>query len=515
MKVDALGGRRRRRPYEQMLDKRWSTTPYPSDKAVTTMDHSQPNRRLSEISHLFLSDVRDKTPGGERPKRLPPGTPPGAFRNDVSIDLTPEEFAKAFGGESSEAAKPEAKFKPVRAVIAHHLGEIMSDRVRDLAAMLGTRTGVIYADAANVRICCVDRSMHQSPRTEEVEPDIEVLNTRKLEEIIVELDQDVTNWIIVLSDPRQNEAGALLRQIKHWTLLSGVDHDAVVAGYRTLKGLCESARPALSVAVFGATDEDELHKTYRKLASVCEQFLHMQIGLFGGTEPSDAPHGCILTAQDQSDGEAAHWRVLGKLVQESETPAETAAPAETPVEEPKAFMTPVMAEIPAAKVAPIPSPVATPSVTPPAPLKLAQTGDTIIDLGSADTTAPAILSAVVRGTGEWVESPIKAPACPEAIVAVSRDGRLVLLAAAKQGLNELRSINKAYAWLDENRQLVSMALPQMSINAGAKPQLHLLVDHADANDEALSPMLMTGNVQATTYRTLRWGDRTGLLLDAA
>jgi len=475
------------------------------------MDHSQPNRRLSEISHLFLSDVRDKTPGGERPKR----TPPGGFRNDVSIDLTPEEFAKAFGGEAGEGAKPEAKFKPVRAVIAHHLGEIMADRVRDLASMLGTRTGVIYADAANVRICCIDRSMHQSPRVEENEPAVEGMDARKLEEIIVELDQDVTNWVIVLPDPRQNEAGALLRQVKHWTLLSGVDHDAVVAGYRTLKGLCESARPALSVAVFGATDEDELHKTYRKLASVCEQFLHVQVGLFGGTEPSDAPHGCVLAATDQSDNEPAHWRVLGKLVTESETPAEIAPPAEPPVEatanEPKAFMTPVMAEIPAAKVA---APISTPAAAPVAPLKLAQASDTVIDLGN-DTTAAGILAALVRDGSEWTESPVKAPACPEATVAVGRDGRLVLLAVAKQGLSELRSINKAFSWLNENRQLISMALPQLAVNASAQPQLHLLVDHVDASDEALSPMLMTGNVQATLYRTLRWGDRTGLLLDAA
>ena len=491
------------------------------------MDHSQPNRRLSEISHLFLSDVRDKTPGGERPKR----TPPGGFRKDVSIDLTPEEFAKVFGGDGEAAKSQSAAFKPVRAVIAHHLGEIMADRIRDLATTMGTRTGVIYADAANVRICCIDRSVPQPARGDEHEPDIEALDARKLEEVIVELDQDVSNWIIVLPDPRQTEAAALLRMVKHWTLLSGVDHDAVVAGYRTIKGLCETARPALSVAVFGATDEDELHKTYRKLASVCEQFLKVDVGLFGATEPSDAAHGCVMTMSDTSpatgDAPAAHWRVLGKLINEAEAvtplPAEAAAKSAAASDEqafvPQEHMTPVMLEIPA-PAKQIPAPVAAPVAGPApaavtAPLKLAQASDNVIDLNGSDTTAPAILAAVVRGGGEWVESPIKAPACPDAIVAVSRDRRLVLLAVAKQGLNEIRTIAKAYNWLTENRQLVSMALPQFAIDAAALPRLQLLVDHADASAEALQPLLATGNVQATAYRTLRWGDRTGLLLDAA
>ncbi len=48
------------------------------------------NRPLSEISHLFLSSVRDKAMGGAaRPVRTPPP-------KNVSLDLTPEEFAQVF-----------------------------------------------------------------------------------------------------------------------------------------------------------------------------------------------------------------------------------------------------------------------------------------------------------------------------------------------------------------------------------------------------------------------------------
>src|SRR5881394_91133 len=53
------------------------------------------NKSLSEISHLFLSSVRDRqTSGAPRPIRRPPGA--GKMRDDMTIDLTPEEFAHVF-----------------------------------------------------------------------------------------------------------------------------------------------------------------------------------------------------------------------------------------------------------------------------------------------------------------------------------------------------------------------------------------------------------------------------------
>src|SRR3954466_14524826 len=85
-------------------------------------DDSPKKRPLSEIGHLFLSNVRDQHLGGVTPpRRLPPGAraqqppqpvdgveqqaaasdatspPPSPARPNVSIDLTPEEFARSFG----------------------------------------------------------------------------------------------------------------------------------------------------------------------------------------------------------------------------------------------------------------------------------------------------------------------------------------------------------------------------------------------------------------------------------
>ena len=63
-------------------------------------------KSLSEISHLFLSGIREKhTQGASRPLRMPP---PKA-RTDMTIDLSPEEFA----AKAIKALKNPADFRPL------------------------------------------------------------------------------------------------------------------------------------------------------------------------------------------------------------------------------------------------------------------------------------------------------------------------------------------------------------------------------------------------------------------
>jgi hypothetical protein len=140
----------------------------------------------------------------------------------------------------------------------------------------------------------------------------------------------------------------------------------------------------------------------------------------------------------------------------------------------------------------------------------------VIELLDGQSGAEGILSAVLRGgNGELIECPVAPPMCSSAKLALTRGRQLVLLAVAKPGLPEIRSISKAYYWVVENMALISMALPQMSIDAHQAPVLRLLVDHADLTADALQPMLHAGVVAMQTYRHLRWGAKTGLLLEAA
>src|SRR4051794_34888169 len=72
--------------------------------AMPDQSPHQPNKNLTEISHLFLSSLRDRTTSGApRPQRKPPAAP---APSNLSIDLTPEEFAQAFADEAGPDRGP-------------------------------------------------------------------------------------------------------------------------------------------------------------------------------------------------------------------------------------------------------------------------------------------------------------------------------------------------------------------------------------------------------------------------
>ena len=165
---------------------------------------------------------------------------------------------------------------------------------------------------------------------------------------------------------------------------------------------------------------------------------------------------------------------------------------------------------PAATVVP---PVTTVAATPAA---AAGGYQEVLELSDQGATAEAVLSAVLRQNhGTFVECPVRAPMCSEVRLAVSRERGIVLFAVAREGLGELRSIGQAYRWVRENCALLGMALPQLAIDPHQSPRLRLLVDQSDLSAEALQPVLQSEYVTVQSYRKLRWGDRTGLLLDAA
>src|ERR1700712_1759147 len=122
------------------------------------------SRSLSEIGHLFLSSVRERqTNGAPLPKRQPPGRSAPAARLEVSVDLTPEEFAHVCGTAglatprvASTAAVDEAVKGPeITAIVGAHLGGKQVDRVKEYARHLaasGQRVGIIEVDSSVLRV---------------------------------------------------------------------------------------------------------------------------------------------------------------------------------------------------------------------------------------------------------------------------------------------------------------------------------------------------------------------------
>jgi hypothetical protein len=519
-----------------------------------------PKKTLSEISHLFLSSIRERhTNGAPPPQRKAPAA--GNARPQAAepmADLSAEEFAHVSGAAAHDAdagdeapAEPGGhKVAPVSAVVAAHLNGKQFDRVKEyarhLAGQLG-RVGLIELDASEFRLMCFEPGatpgdLADAAAAAAQQP--ECYDARQIREAIEELNWDVQRWLVLLTTPRVPEARALLRQIGHWVLLTTCDHDGVVAAYRTLKGLAEPSHPPrVSLALLDDPAEPESVAVYRKLSGVCQQFLGLRLDAESAVRRSFrvAEHLVMLCRPTRDKAQLANppqWGIVSDFLAGATAPADTEAVPEDVVEECVIEATEASVETvdqsmreieqaaapeaPASPAAAQPVVAASTSnaqfVPPSAPAPAAAAGgyEEVVELSDAGDPSEAVLSAILRqNNGAYVECPVRAPMCEGVRLAVGRDRGMVLFAVARAGLGDLRSIGQALRWVNENRTLLGMALPQFAIDANQSPRLRLLVDQSDLSADLLQPVLQSEYVTVQSYRKLRWGGRTGLLLDAA
>jgi hypothetical protein len=506
-------------------------------------DRPVPDHNLRDISHLFLSSIRDHASEGRpRPQRTPPQSSASSKHPAESIDLTPEEFAQVFGGsqpdENSDggAQQGSAPVPPVVAIIGAHLNGKQFDRAKEYARHLagqGMRIGLIELDASEFRVMCFDRYSGEPDAS--AQPDTS-FDPRRMTEVLEEMSWDVQRWLLVLPQCRVPEARGLLRECAHWAMLSTCDHDGVISCYRTLKGLTDlwpaSAcvqKPRLSLALLDAPDEEESERISSKLVSVCQQFLSWEVEAESPVRESRqiSEHlvMCARPTRDKSQfASPPQWEIVMDFIRRSKQSAsvgqETAGdelPDGLAPEVSKNFE-PVMREIPAAQPGLRRSLESVAQASPAQNSIRHESSEEadVIDLLESEPGEMGIVNAVLRHcSSELVECPIAPPMCPKARLAVSRDRRIVMLAVSREGLQDLSSIGQAYRWLQENQNLIGMAVPQLSIDPQQPPHLSLLVNQSDSAAHTLQPMLQGDHVTVKTYRKLRWGGKTGLLLEAA
>lgn len=481
------------------------------------MEANDPNRRgLSEISHLFLSSIRERqTQGAPRPQRTPPPKTP------VTIELTPEEaqVAPAAAAAPAAGASDSVHAPPITALLASHLNgkqtECVMRYARDLAGKCG-RVGMIEVGATDLRLLCFDPS--GAPGGEQI---ADATNEKEVAEALAELNCDVNHWLVLASPGRSAEAMELFGRIDRWVLLSTCDHDGIVSSYRLLKGLCENsaARPQMSLALFDARDEAEATCIAGKLGGVCRQFLGVNLVVEGtiGKSARVADH-VVLNAHV-----GAPFTAVADFVVRSRPPqpAEPLPPATAKEEPMDAGTRQLIADLviptdAAAAVFPRVAETHAEHAHEHTAEPQRQLTSDVIDLDGADATPDAVVSAILRQTQcGAIECPVRAPMCASARLAVTREKTLELFASTERGLGNLRSIALAYRWLTENRGLIAMALPQLAVDATHLPRLRLLVDQADLSADLLGPLLQNGQITVQAFRRLRWGGKTGLLLDAA
>ncbi|MGD0770222.1 MAG: CsbD family protein [Tepidisphaeraceae bacterium] len=501
-----------------------------------------PKRPLSEISHLFLSELRARQPAGSRPTRIGPkpvDVSPEGFASGV--DMTPEEFAASpepgpMAPEAEPASAPATSIPhsghiSASVVLSSHLIDHPGQSVRQYARYLAAEAkhvGLIETDGAELMLSCFELNGGGA----ELPVSIEGLDGRKLSETLTELAVDVDRWLISLPHARTPEAREMLRTAPHWVLLSTADHEGVVATYRALKGLSDLGRHRISLVVLDARDDAHADAIFRKLDAVSRQFLHCGLEAGSPLRPvQNVTEHAVLSCRAEGKASAAEGKASaaeGKAsaAEGKASAAEGKASAQAAEQSGPASAEhwQIIRQFLTSAVAPKPQH----HIQESQPMKLNTTETArmsvvddsipeVIEL-PAEANERSILDAVVRqggADGRWVLCPIHPPMCPDALLAVGRDQRLMLLAVAGRGLGQLMSIGQAFRWMTENTELIRMALPQLAIDASATPCVRVLVDHNDLAADVLQPLLQSGTVTVQAYRRVKWGRKAGLLVEAA
>jgi len=111
-------------------------------------------------------------------------------------------------------------------------------------------------------------------------------------------------WCLRVEAPSELDLAASER-VTRVTLLSGADEAAVVAAYRTLKGICElsadDAGPALAVRIMGADDETAA-EAEEKIRRVAKAFLDRELEFLPPSKQIHAGTGRTLFRGDHETG---------------------------------------------------------------------------------------------------------------------------------------------------------------------------------------------------------------------
>ncbi len=550
------------------------------------MSDAQPAKsNLNDISHLFLSNVRRQA-GGDAPppRRQPP-------KNDVSLDLTPDEFARMLAPSSLNAAEAAGPvIPPITLLLAGHLNGSQSKRLHDYArwrsSVESKRVGLIELDGSELRITCFEQSPagpddHDSP--------LECSDERSCLAALRELSWDMGQWLVVITPARGPEYQRLTALVRQWKLLCTCDHDGIVSGYRTLKGMTQAGRHRLSLALLDAENPVQAGRVHRKLAGVCAQFLDCALEADEPVAPAQAkalrvmrcrpasgePNGACnalrqlleqaAAAQDAAlptppadDAAAAtldpaeekHLQSAERLIapppaarppaprrnaeqreeeQYADAPRDDAPRDDAPRDDaPRAAAQHAEARTIASRQQPEDlSSDRNPMPAPTAPRRLADAAAvsitnaeqpemeaTILELPAGATARQAILEAALQHwASELTDSGLTPPGCPSIRLTISRRRQWVLVALVPD--TGWQQLAEAVRWINDNRKLLTLALPHFSIAAAAAVQLRLLAAHGGHDAAQLQPLLQAGMVQWHTYRTVRWGNLRGLLVEQA
>lgn len=459
---------------------------------------------IAEIAGHFLSDHRERVQAGASDRARPVRTPPRA---------QVQEPMPAPAPVAEVALAPVGTWLVMLAEGEEHRAAAFTGAIA--VAVSGGRAGVVRAGDGMLHLGLVDSGL---PVDAGLQENCELGSLTELRQAVAELSTDLDRWVIGLN---VDDAGAVevLRGIARttcsasWVVIVEQGDDGMVAAYRVIKTLAgvttEGKRPRLVLACVGS----EAVGWANRLRAVMRKFLQWDAAdaiLLPVEAGDEDPAHPVMRLRERAG--ASEWQ--GMIV-EMLSPGSAVGNVSEPIMEPVSAQ-PVVEPVAPAVIGQ-PSATAEPAredVQPPPRLTLTETGDDdaseVIEL--TGTGEGAMLDSIVRSLGDLSLCDLENPRLPSARVAVTSEGRLVLLSLAAN-TQDLAAVGQGLAWLRENATLIARACKPMEIIAALLPEARLFATPDSA--EGLARLVVGTAVKVQAYRTVKWAGRRGLLLEAA
>ncbi len=283
--------------------------------------------------------------------------------------------------------------------------------------------------------------------------------------------------------PGEGGAAERLHDFEHWTLLSGADDAAVVAGYRLLKRLLETderaARAKVGLMVVGSDEAAGRHAA-RRLRSAAAHFLHTPLELVGFQQKM-VPARCRTLGRFPLDDET--WHRLTRWLAALEPRARDEPPAVPPRGLPP-LSRPVHVQVHAERYNDDPDPDATTQAEDDVNMGFESQPD-----GTGEVDLLALLDTS-RSTGASIPGGValeaRCPSQPDTQLALDAAGRLHLLFRHDSSMGDPPTPREAIVelvavrdWARQHRQLLQLTERGRRFDPDADPTLHLFTDRAE------------------------------------
>ncbi|MBI1338192.1 MAG: hypothetical protein GC164_14705 [Phycisphaera sp.] len=498
------------------------------------MDESRTKNTLDDLADLFLTGTHPRTAAplsstsleGPAPLRLPP-KPAQYARPQASRDTaTPREFQEAptlrlHNSDLLDEAPP-VRREPrnatvnVEAVVLGNLPGFGAPWLTQYAHHLARKNGpigLLHADGQTIDMEVITAS--DAPvREVKLAQVIREANPKTVAQavrILAHGNNPVLNWLVHLSEPDSALSKRIAKQVTRWTLVTGADDAAVVAGYRLIKQLLDQTNASLhklGVMVMG-TEGEPAQRAADKLNTAAGHFLATPIALVGTLRQMTPVGREDLGTFDNADN---HWPEVLSLFQSQTPRAETQRTARAQDVLDEAIEAPAFAEAfdkvfgkrdnanttasPVAN-ATQKTPPPPPEVTPP-PEVVPEVTPEVQDIKPAmaspvpnDAPAPnpidphshpadSDLAQFLTSAPGSVPLQARCPRHPQTQIILDQQGALHLL--RKVGSGSLRDavidLIEARSWVNEHLALLQLTQRQMRFDSQTQPVLHLFTEDA-------------------------------------